>query len=111
VKREEVSMELLALLFVGSCGVFSWKNTSPPPFTQEEINKTLELRSISEYNDYCKSAATKGLFSDRQLTYQKYFAAVKEGFVRSTNRHGKSCWYNRNTDVELGLVGLTSEFN
>ena len=104
-------MGILALLFVGSCGVFAWYNTLAPPFTQEEINKNLELRRITEYNDYCKSAATKGLFSDRQLTYQKYFAAVKEGFVRSTNRYGMSCWYNRSTDTELSLLALTSEFN
>ena len=101
----------LALLLSGLGGMIAWELTSPPPFTQKEIEKNKELRSISEYNTYCKEAAAIGIFSDEQINKKQYDRIVGLGFRKSIDSEGDVCWYNLKTQVKFNLFVLSAMKN
>lgn len=87
---------ILSALFISSLfGYVAWNQDYTPPFTQEQIQKNVELENISEYNTYCKLASEVGILSDVQLTYSCYHSIVSQGYVRSRDKYGNLCWYNR----------------
>lgn len=84
-----------------------YRTMCTPAFSEEEKERNTRVRISSEYTRYCKLAAGMGIFSDKQITAHQYKNLLEKGFVWSTDRFGKTCWYNRKTNDTKYLKDLT----